>query len=260
MSFEGWVILAATAGVPIVLFGRRIVRGFETLRAVALVPLLSRRLSTVVRGRSFSEDEMLHADGAPARWVADRRGGLERLAARLRAPNAETSLWSQSIRESFSDLRFTDASRVPFPFLSVMREKFNLCSVVTESRGPHLRSLDGEWTIDVSGSYGMNVAGFDRYKGWIERGWDRVKALGPVLGPLHPVVAENIALLRQVSRKDEVSFHMSGTEAVMAAVRMTRFNTRRKLIVCFSGAYHGWWDGVQPGPGSERPLTDCPTL
>ena len=53
---------------------------------------------------------------------------------------------------------------------------------------------------------------------------------------------------------------MSGTEAVMAAVRLCRFNTRRKLIVCFSGAYHGWWDGVQPGLGSERDITDCLAL
>jgi glutamate-1-semialdehyde 2,1-aminomutase len=30
--------------------------------------------------------------------------------------------------------------------------------------------------------------------------------------------------------------------------------------VCFSGAYHGWWDGVQPGLGSERSITDCLTL
>jgi glutamate-1-semialdehyde 2,1-aminomutase len=104
------------------------------------------------------------------------------------------------------------------------------------------------------------VAGFDRYKEWIEKGWERVKDLGPVLGPLHPVVAENIAILKTISHMDEISFHMSGTEAVMAAVRMARFNTRRKLIICFSGAYHGWWDGVQPGLGSERPLDDCLTL
>jgi glutamate-1-semialdehyde 2,1-aminomutase len=74
------------------------------------------------------------------------------------------------------------------------------------------------------------------------------------------VVAENIALLRRLSGLDEVSFHMSGTEAVMAAVRVARFNTRRRLIVCFAGAYHGWWDGVQPGLGSERALDDCLTL
>jgi len=53
---------------------------------------------------------------------------------------------------------------------------------------------------------------------------------------------------------------MSGTEAVMCAVRLARFNTRRPLVVQFSGAYHGWWDGVQPGPGSERPVGDVLNL
>jgi glutamate-1-semialdehyde 2,1-aminomutase len=32
------------------------------------------------------------------------------------------------------------------------------------------------------------------------------------------------------------------------------------LIVCFAGANHGWWDGVQPGLGSERDINDCITL
>jgi glutamate-1-semialdehyde 2,1-aminomutase len=168
--------------------------------------------------------------------------------------------WGDAIRSSFSDLRFTDANRVPLPFARFMREHFNLCSVVTASEGPRLRDLDGHWTLDVSGSYGVNVAGFARYKEWMARGLERVRELGPVLGPLHPLVAENIARLRAISKLDEVSFHMSGTEAVMAAVRLARFNTRRKLIVCFAGAYHGWWDGVQPGLGSERTLDDCLTL
>ncbi len=141
-----------------------------------------------------------------------------------------------------------------------MREKFSLCSVVTESKGPRLRDLDGNWNLDVSGSYGLNLAGFDHYKEWMEKGMERVKDLGAVLGPLHPIVAENILILKSISKLDEVSFHMSGTEAVMAAVRLARFNTRRRLIVCFSGAYHGWWDGVQPGLGSERTISDCLTL
>ena len=168
--------------------------------------------------------------------------------------------WGRALREGFSDLRFTDASRVPFPFARAMREKFELCTVVTASRGPYLQNLDGAWTLDVSGSYGLNVAGFDRYKEWIQTGWDRVRDLGPVLGPIHPVVGDNIDRLKRLSHQDEVSFHMSGTEAVMAAVRLARFNTGRKRIVCFSGAYHGWWDGVQPGLGSERPIDDCRTL
>ncbi len=114
--------------------------------------------------------------------------------------------------------------------------------------------MTADWSLDVTGSYGVNVAGYDQYKEWMQKGWERVKELGPVLGPLHPIVAENIAMLKSISKLDEVSFHMSGTEAVMAAIRLARFNTRRKTIVCFAGAYHGWWDGVQPGLGSEREI------
>ena len=67
-----------------------------------------------------------------------------------------------------------------------------------------------------------------------------MKELGPnVLGPIHPIISEVLPKLKTISNKEEVSFHMSGTEAVMCAIRLCRFNTRRKLIVQFAGAYHG---------------------
>jgi glutamate-1-semialdehyde 2,1-aminomutase len=43
---------------------------------------------------------------------------------------------------------------------------------------------------------------------------------------------------------------MSGTEAVMQAVRLARYHTRRSHLVRFAGAYHGWWGDVQPGVGN----------
>jgi glutamate-1-semialdehyde 2,1-aminomutase len=239
---------------------RKTVTALLTLRAMALAPTLSRRLSDWVKSLSYSEQDVWGADGAGERWVQLRKDAIDRLSAYFQTHCAKSIAWGNDIRGSFSDLRFTDANRVPFPFTRTVREKFSLCSVVTESKGPKLRDLDGNWSLDVSGSYGLNVAGFDRYKEWMEKGLEKVNDLGPVLGPLHPVVAENIALLKSISKLDEISFHMSGTEAVMAAVRLARFNTRRKLIVCFSGAYHGWWDGVQPGLGSERSISDCLTL
>jgi glutamate-1-semialdehyde 2,1-aminomutase len=258
---DGWTLLGLLCFVFLAAFaGRKLVMALLTLQALALTPVLSRRLSQWVKARDYSDEEFLRADGAGERWVDLRKQAIDRLAGFFQAQWAKSIAWGNEIRESFSDLRFTDANRVPFPFVRLMREKFNLCSVVTASDGPKLRDLDGQWTLDVSGSYGLNVAGFDRYKEWMQKGWEQVRDLGPVLGPLHPVVAENIALLKSIAKMDEVSFHMSGTEAVMAAVRLTRFNTRKKLIVCFAGAYHGWWDGVQPGLGSERDIGDCLTL
>ncbi len=59
---------------------------------------------------------------------------------------------------------------------------------------------------------------------------------------------------------DEVSFHMSGTEAVMQAVRLARYHTRRSHLVRFCGAYHGWWGDVQPGVGNPLPVRETYTL
>src|SRR5262249_20869953 len=89
---------------------------------------------------------------------------------------------------------------------------------------------------------------------------DRVRALGPFLGSYHPVVLDNVERLKAISGKDEVSFHMSGTEAVMQAVRLARFHTGRSHLVRFCGAYHGWWDDVQPGVGTPGRVRDVYTL
>src|SRR5204863_9490580 len=91
---------------------------------------------------------------------------------------------------------------------------------------------------------------YDFYKDTIAQGAERVRELGPVLGSYHPVVADNAKRLCKISGLDEVSFHMSGTEAVMQAVRLARYHTRRSHLVRFCGAYHGWWGDVQPGVGN----------
>ena len=213
-SGDGWILLGLVVVVSFITFaGRKLLTAIVTIRALAIIPLLSRIVSKWVKSRNFSDEEFFHADGAGEQWRDRRKHALDRLANLLQTRCAKSIAWGDAIRESFSDLRFTDANRVPFPFMRLIREKFNLCSVVTASQGPKLRDIDGHWTLDVSGSYGLNVAGFDRYKKWMDKGWERVKDLGPVLGPLHPVVAENITLLKSVAKMDEVSFHMSGTES-----------------------------------------------
>lgn len=257
----GWAEggLLVGVGIAILLFLKTRV-ALLTLRARSFTPAFSRLLSSCVKTNDYTQEAFFKADGADETTAARRRRALDRLAGHFQEHHSKSIAWGNEIRDGLSDLRFTDAGRVPFPFARVMREKFNLCSVVTASQGPMLRDLDGHWSLDVTGSYGVNVAGYDQYKEWMQRGWERVKDLGPVLGPLHPIVADNIAILKGISKLDEVSFHMSGTEAVMAAIRLARFNTGRKSIVCFAGAYHGWWDGVQPGLGSEREIKDCITL
>ncbi len=131
---------------------------------------------------------------------------------------------------------------------------------VASSSGVTVTDLDGNVFYDLTGSYGVNLFGHDFYKACIERGAERVRTSARCSDRYHPVVADNVARLRAISGLDEVSFHMSGTEAVMQAVRLARYHTGRSHLVRFCGAYHGWWGDVQPGIGNPSPAHDTYTL
>ena len=131
---------------------------------------------------------------------------------------------------------------------------------VESTAGVTITDVDGNRFYDLTGSYGVNVFGYDFYKECIARGSERVRDLGPVLGGYHPVLEYNVRRLLEISGMDEISFHMSGTEAVMQAVRLARYHTGRSHLVRFCGAYHGWWGDVQPGVGNPLAARETYTL
>jgi glutamate-1-semialdehyde 2,1-aminomutase len=149
---------------------------------------------------------------------------------------------------------------VPFQFSRFVRQHLNSGVFLQRSCGVKVTDLDGNEFYDLTGSYGVNLFGYDFYKQCIDRAVDQARDLGPVLGYYHPAVAYNVRRLQEISGLDEVSFHMSGTEAVMQAVRLARYHTRRTHLVRFSGAYHGWWGDVQPGIGNPIPARETYTL
>jgi glutamate-1-semialdehyde 2,1-aminomutase len=173
---------------------------------------------------------------------------------------AKTAQLTADVQEGISDLQFTGAYRVPYQFSRYVREHLKAGSFLRASSGVTVTDLDGNQLYDLTGSYGVNVFGNDFYKDCLARGGERARELGPVLGAYHPVVAYNVQRLKEISALDEVSFHMSGTEAVMQAVRLARYHTRRSHLVRFCGAYHGWWGDVQPGIGNPVPAHETYTL
>jgi len=221
---------------------------------------MAKRVAAQVPGYSYDEARFFGSDGAPADVQARRRAGLMRLAGQLTSRHEKSIALTKQARESISDLQFTGAYRVPFQYSAYLRQHISVGAFVQRSDGVTLTDLDEQTFFDLTGSYGVNVFGNDFYKACISEGADRAAALGPVLGSYHPAVAWNVEQLKRISGLDEVSFHMSGTEAVMQAVRLARYHTRRKYLVRFSGAYHGWWEDVQPGPGNPLPPGHTYTL
>jgi len=221
---------------------------------------VARRLAQLFPFYEFDEGQFFSSDGAPNVIAACRRDGFMRLAKLYRECFAETRRLTKETREGMSDLQFTDAYRVPFQYSRMVQKHLCAGSYLKSSRGVTLTDLDGNKFFDLAGSYGVNLFGHDFYKSCMEEGYTRVRELGAVLGPYHPVVANNVSRLKKISGLDEVSFHMSGTEAVMQAVRLARFHTRRTHLVRFCGAYHGWWGDVQPGIGNPIPAHETYTL
>jgi glutamate-1-semialdehyde 2,1-aminomutase len=239
---------------------RRIELSRAKHRSLAGHSRLSRRVAGQVPFYAFEGDRFFDADGAPAEVASQRRAGFERLAALYETRFARTRERNAEVLPGLSDLQFTSRYRVPFPFSDTVRKRLSAGSFLSAAKGFELVDLDGNRLIDLTGSYGVNLFGVDFYKDCIAEAVRRAQPLGPVLGGYHEAVADNVRRLREVSGLDEVSFHMSGTEAVMQAVRVARYHTGRTKIVRFCGAYHGWWEDVQPGVGNPVPARETYTL
>jgi glutamate-1-semialdehyde 2,1-aminomutase len=221
---------------------------------------MARRFAGLVPFYEYGEREFFRADGAPDDVAAARRAGFMRLAGVFSGRSPKNAALTSTVIGGISDLQFTSRYRVPFQFSRFVREHFKSGSFVTASSGVTVTDLDGNRLYDVTGSYGVNVFGYDFYKECIADGCERVRDLGPVLGSYHPVLAYNVRRLLEISGMEELSFHMSGTEAVMQAVRLARYHTRRTHLVRFCGAYHGWWGDVQPGVGNPIAARETYTL
>jgi len=221
---------------------------------------MARRLAGIVPFYEYDERRFFCADDAPDDIAAQREAGFMRLSALFRERNAVTVAMTDEVRGHISDVQFTDSYRVPFQFSRMVREHLRTGSFARSSAGVTVTDLDGNVAYDLTGSYGVNLFGYNFYKQCIERAVEQARDLGPVLGAYHPAVAYNVKRLREISGLDEVSFHMSGTEAVMQAVRLARYHTRRTHLVRFCGAYHGWWGDVQPGVGNPIPARETFTL
>nr|WP_257169407.1 aminotransferase class III-fold pyridoxal phosphate-dependent enzyme [Bradyrhizobium sp. SRS-191] len=219
-------------------------------RSLAGHSKMSRRISKLIPRYEFDIDDFFRSDGAPQAIATQRQDGFFRLGALFQEKFAKSRALTAEAASRISDLQFTQAYRVPFQYSRLVKEQLGAGSFMQASSGVTITDLDGNQFYDLTGSYGVNIFGYDFYKECIAAAERRAQALGPVLGLYHPVVADNVKRLTELSGMDEVSFHMSGTEAVMQAVRLARYHTGRSHLVRFAGAYHGWWGDVQPGVGN----------
>jgi glutamate-1-semialdehyde 2,1-aminomutase len=265
LTFTPSLLVASAASLAgLAWVGPRVKRRLELSRAkhrsLAGHSRLAKRIASLLPGYAYNEEAFYGSDGAPEAVVRRRREGLDELAREYASRYAVSLASTARAREALPDLQFTGSYRVPYQYGPHLREQLRVAAFLAASAGVQVEDLDGNAFYDLTGSYGVNLFGYDFYKACIEEAQSAARGLGPVLGAYHPCVLDVIEGLRAVSGHDQFSFHMSGTEAVMQAVRLARYHTRRTHLVRFCGAYHGWWEDVQPGPGNPLPPRETYTL
>ena len=152
----------------------------------------SRRMARLIKFFEYDKDAFFVSDAAPESVARIRRAGLERLRRQVRQSAPTTVRMSEALQEDISDIRFTTAYRVPFPYRNQVPRELRYGSIVDQTRGVQVKDIDGNWRYDLSGSYGVNVFGYDFYKDCIAKGSAKVERLGPVLGPYHPLIRQNV--------------------------------------------------------------------
>ena len=116
-------------------------------------------------------------------------------------------------------------------------------------RGARLTDVEGRTYIDYLQAFGPGIVGHGH--AGVRAAVAAACADGPLfgLGSMAEIrLAEELA--RSVRGVEMVRFTASGTEAVMAAVRLARAVTGRRLLVKFDAGYHGHADVVLGDSGS----------
>jgi amino acid adenylation domain-containing protein len=115
--------------------------------------------------------------------------------------------------------------------------------LVTErSKGSRLWDIDGNEYIDIVNGFGRIMLG--HRPDFVEAAIEKQLHEGFETGPQSPLAGEVAELFCQMTGNERMSFCNTGSEAVIAAMRVARTVTGRNRVVFFSGDYHGMFDEV----------------
>lgn len=114
--------------------------------------------------------------------------------------------------------------------------------VSARAKGAKIWDVDGNAYIDLVNGYGQTA--FGHAPDFVVDAVQAQLTDGFAIGPQSPLAHEASKLFCELTGHARVAFCNTGSEAVMAAMRVARTVTGRDRIVAFSGAYHGQFDEV----------------
>ena len=114
--------------------------------------------------------------------------------------------------------------------------------ITRRSKGSRLWDVDGNEYIDILNGFGPIMLG--HRPDFVEKAIEKQLHEGFEIGPQTPLAGEVAQMFCEMTGNERMTFCNTGSEAVMAALRVARTVTGRNKVVVFAGAYHGMFDEV----------------
>ena len=159
---------AALATLPKIAARIQLSRGKH--RSLAGHSKMSRQIAKWIPFYEYEGSTFFATDKAPETIAMRRKHGFMRLAELYATRYPNSARMTAEVADGISDLQFTSNYRVPFQYSRFVREHIKGGVFLSKSEGVFVIDLDGNELFDLTGSYGVNVFGYDFYKACIERG------------------------------------------------------------------------------------------
>lgn len=164
---------------------------------------------------------------------------LEQFIARYTARTRRSKELTQTYRSVLAD------TRVSAGFRRLWKEMVYPI-VCRRSAGSRIWDEDGNEYIDLTMGFGVNL--FGHAPAFVTAALQEQLQNGIHIGPQSHLAGEVAELICELTGAERVTFCNTGSEAVMAAVRLARAVTGRTKIALFAGSYHGIEDEVLVRP------------
>jgi amino acid adenylation domain-containing protein len=174
---------------------------------------------------------------------------------RYQARTAKSKAFAEEQRGHYAD------PRTVMGFKTLWKE-LTYTLVGERSKGSHVWDIDGNEYVDCMSGFGAIFFGhapdfvLDAVRAQLEKTID--------YGPQSQLAGPAAKLLCEMTGMERASFCNTGSEAVLAAIRMARTVTGNELIVTFQGDYHGMFDEMlvkaQQVGGERRNMPVAPGI
>jgi amino acid adenylation domain-containing protein/non-ribosomal peptide synthase protein (TIGR01720 family) len=158
---------------------------------------------------------------------------IKNLIARHTRRTRESKRWTEKYRPVFAD------GRNSVGFRQIWKEMVYQV-IGAKTVGSKIWDVDSNEYVDLAMGFGVHL--FGHSPRFLTEALAARLDDGLGLGVQSDLAGRAAELLCEITNSERANFCNSGTEAVLAAIRVARTVTRRNRIALFAGAYHGWSD------------------